>query len=310
MVPVPFPLSILEENEDDNTISEKLDELKANNAGPDEQQTSIKSRKYLERKPGVKLKRSLTKEIKVPQSSFCINPETLPPFEAPKDALYRTLQQMESSDWETVIQGLHGVVRLSKHHSKQLAPSLHSYICAVSKHVRSLRSQVARAACLSAESIFNYMSRISDQDIEEIASALFSRTADTNKFIREDSNKALDTMFDNVRLSKCVVNIFQKLSGHPNVPVRSSASRLLSRLIKLHGASEVIALTKDNRDTLLKTAAKFLVDANLETRNHAKELFTVLTRDKRILTILSEIMPANFMSAINKCLSRIARPKR
>lgn len=55
-----------------------------------------------------------------------------------------------------------------------------------------------------------YFRRI--KDIEELSNALFLRTADTNKFLREDSNKALDAMIDNVKFSKCVVILTQKVA--------------------------------------------------------------------------------------------------
>lgn len=51
------------------------------------------------RKTGVRLKRSLTKEIKMPQSTFSLNPEVLPPFEHVKDGLQKTLLQFESNEW-------------------------------------------------------------------------------------------------------------------------------------------------------------------------------------------------------------------
>lgn len=64
---------------------------------------------------------------------------------------------------ETIIEALQNVIRLTRHHNKQLSTCLHPYVIAVSKEIRSLRSQVARAACLSAENIFKYMNKISDQ---------------------------------------------------------------------------------------------------------------------------------------------------
>lgn len=62
-----------------------------------------------------------------------------------------------------MIEALQGVIRLARHHNKQLSSCLHPYVIAVSKEIRNLRSQVARAACLSAQNIFQYMNKISDQ---------------------------------------------------------------------------------------------------------------------------------------------------
>lgn len=62
-----------------------------------------------------------------------------------------------------MIEALQGVVRLTRHHNKYLAPCLHTFVIAVAKEIRNLRSQVARAACLSAENIFRCFDKISNQ---------------------------------------------------------------------------------------------------------------------------------------------------
>jgi len=48
------------------------------------------------------------------------------------------------------------------------------------------------------------------KDVEAIASALFPRTADTNKFLRIQSTEALNAMVDNIIPSKCVYVITSK----------------------------------------------------------------------------------------------------
>ncbi|XP_065214265.1 uncharacterized protein LOC135841300 [Planococcus citri] len=266
-----------------------------------------KSKKYLERKVGVKLKRSLTKEIKMPQSTFNINPEQLPPFENPKEAINKILDQFQSNEWETVIEALQGVVRLTRHHNKYLAPCLHTFVIAVAKEIRNLRSQVARAACLSAENIFRCFDKISNQDIEELSQVLFLRTADTNKFLREDSNRALDAMVENIKFSKCAVILTQKISSHPNALVRATTARLMCKMVELYGPAKILSLSKERKEAILTTAVRFLMDGNLQTRNHGKNILLMLNEDKRTFEILTEIVPTNVMSTVNKFLRNVKK---
>lgn len=90
-------------------------------------------------------------------------------------------------------------------HGKELRTgSLQPFARNVAKHIKCLRSQVARAACTAAQKMFTYVPKSMEPDIEEIASALFPRTADTNKFLRVQSTEALNAMVDNVNPIKCV----------------------------------------------------------------------------------------------------------
>ncbi|XP_026685424.1 TOG array regulator of axonemal microtubules protein 2 [Diaphorina citri] len=137
-------------------------------------------------------------------------PESLPPFEKPKEALSKTLAQLESSDWEATMQGLQGLVRITRHHTKLLAGHLHSVCTQVAKQVRSLRSQVARAACQTATVLFTILSRQLEPELEELAKVLLSRTADTNKFLRADCYAALVAMVNCIQPIKTIPVILVK----------------------------------------------------------------------------------------------------
>lgn len=60
---------------------------------------------------------------------------------------------------EVTLQGLQGIVRLSRHHTAFLTPALHPVAVTVTKHIRNLRSQVSRAACQAAAQLFESFGR-------------------------------------------------------------------------------------------------------------------------------------------------------
>lgn len=116
-------------------------------------------------------------------------PLSLRRFERPKDAMHTCLSQLESSNWEDVMEGLKNFVRLIRHHAVYIDPQVHLFTIALAKQVKNLRSQVSRAACSASGEFFMTHAKVLDGDAEELAAALLNRTADTNKFLRADAFK-------------------------------------------------------------------------------------------------------------------------
>lgn len=115
-----------------------------------------KTEKEPEKKP---FKRTMSKTfprraLKTYQVDTCSLPDTVQPLAKPKDALIETLTQLESNDWETTMKGLKALIRLKKHHSEVLEPHMHNVCVALGRHIKNLRSQVARAACTAASEMF------------------------------------------------------------------------------------------------------------------------------------------------------------
>lgn len=54
--------------------------------------------------------------------------------------------------------------------------------------------------------------------------------------------------------------------SHVNALVRASTARLLLRLLKLLGASKILALHKEKRELIFSTVIKLSYDGNMETR--------------------------------------------
>lgn len=54
------------------------------------------------------------------------------------------------------------------------------------------------------------------QDLDEIAGPLLHRTADTNRFLREDCNNALDSMIDHFPPHRTVMTIANRGARYNN----------------------------------------------------------------------------------------------
>lgn len=126
--------------------------------------------------------------IRAPKSNSLF-PPSLRRFERPKDGLHATMHQLESSNWEEVMDGLKSFVRLIRHHPEYVDTQVHLFTIAIAKQVKNLRSQVSRASCSAAGEFFMTHAKTLDGDAEELAAALLNRTADTNKFLRADATR-------------------------------------------------------------------------------------------------------------------------
>ncbi|XP_026810661.1 uncharacterized protein LOC113552145 isoform X2 [Rhopalosiphum maidis] len=212
----------------------------------------------------------------------------------------------QSQNEEAAVTGLQNISRLAMFHSKELRPgSLQPFARNVAKHIKCLRSQVARAACTAAQKMFSYVPKSVEPDVEEIASTLFPRTADTNKFLRVQSAEALNAMVDNVNPVKCVHVITAKGIKHGNRMVRAEACRLLARMVDRLGVSGTLHLPTDARDAVITAATSMVFDNTPTSRQAAQHILTRLSEDPRGAALISSAASPNVKATLNKSLSRI-----
>uniref|UniRef100_A0A182MSH7 TOG domain-containing protein n=1 Tax=Anopheles culicifacies TaxID=139723 RepID=A0A182MSH7_9DIPT len=231
--------------------------------------------------------------------------KTLRRFEKPKDALNNCLTHLESPNWEQNISGLQFFVRLIRHHPEVIDTQIHLLSVALAKQVRNLRSQVARAACQASAEFFSTHRRCLEGEAEDIATHLLHRTADTNKFLRADATQALESMCDNVSIPKVVHIISYKGATHQNAVVRTTASKLLNKIVLQLGSEKIFALPKETRDKLILTGAHLLMEGSLETRNYTKSMFKQLSDHPNYGKVLLEVIPPRTYRNIEKTLNSI-----
>lgn len=96
---------------------------------------------------------------------------------------------------------------------------------------------------------------------------MLHRTADTNRFLRSDANKALDEMINcGLAPPKLVHTLITKGGAHQNAVVRCAAARLLATYCRRLGPGKVFQLPKETRDKILLFGANMLTEGSLETR--------------------------------------------
>lgn len=232
-------------------------------------------------------------------------PLTLRKFDKPREASNTCLNQLDSQTWEVNMNGLTSFVRLMRHHPDTVETHLHAFCVALSKQVKNLRSQVSRSACQAAAEFFQTHATHLDSECDDLATQLFNRTADTNKFLRADAFRALCSMCDNLTPTKVIHTILTRGATHQNAIVRTATANLCSRIVSRLGCEKVFAMNRDYRDKLILAGANFLMEGSLDTRNHAKVFFKQLSPHPNYNRTLQEVIPSRIYRNIEKALRSI-----
>ncbi|ENN76376.1 hypothetical protein YQE_07098, partial [Dendroctonus ponderosae] len=237
--------------------------------------------------------------IRLPESSIAKPPNK------PKDVLQHVLTQLGDPNWEATVEGLQGLIKLLKQSPDTVLQQIHQICIVLAKHIKNLRSQVARVACNTASELFLTCRRALDMELEDIAIPLLQRTADTNRFLRADANATLDVMCEHLPTHRVIPVVAARGCAHPNSVVRAASVRLLGDLVRRLGAERVFYMPKELRDKLLLAGANALADGNVEARSHGKSMLKHLVEHPNFQRNLREAVPQNILRHISKVLATI-----
>ena len=88
--------------------------------------------------------------------------------------------------------------------------------------------------------MFQTLKRSMESDLEKLANPLILKTADTNKFLREDCHVALDSMIENLSHVRVVAVITSdELLSHKNPVIRATVSRLIAYSVERISVNKV-----------------------------------------------------------------------
>ncbi|XP_028606214.2 TOG array regulator of axonemal microtubules protein 1 isoform X1 [Podarcis muralis] len=216
--------------------------------------------------------------LSVTHSPEIMEPSELRPFPKPDLALSEALHYLAEDDWEKKIEGLNWIRCLSAYHPDVLTAKLHETSLSVVQEVKNLRSVVSRAAVVCLGDLFNYLKKSMDQELDNTVKVLLHKAGELNTFIREDVDKALKAMVNNVTPARALSSLINGGQSHLNTAVRRCAAQHLSDVVEHMGPGRALSGIKDVTDKLLSAVAKFVQDGSQETRYYGRKmLFTLMT---------------------------------
>ncbi|KFO85135.1 Protein FAM179B, partial [Buceros rhinoceros silvestris] len=143
----------------------------------------------------------------VTHSPEILDPSELQPFPNPETALTEALALLADEDWEKKIEGLNSVRCLSAYHATVLSAKLHETSLAVAQEVKNLRSGVSRAAVVCLGDLFTHLKKSMDQELDNTVKVLLHKAGESNTFIREEVDKALKAMVNNVTPARALCSL-------------------------------------------------------------------------------------------------------
>ncbi|XP_029821139.1 TOG array regulator of axonemal microtubules protein 1 [Manacus vitellinus] len=143
----------------------------------------------------------------VTHSPEVLDPSELQPFPRPDTALAEALALLADDDWEKKIEGLNFVRCLSAYHAPVLTAKLHETSLAVAQEVKNLRSGVSRAAVVCLGDLFTHLKKSMDQELDNAVKVLLHKAGESNTFIREEVDKALKAMVNNVTPARALCSL-------------------------------------------------------------------------------------------------------
>uniref|UniRef100_A0A8C2VQL9 TOG array regulator of axonemal microtubules protein 1 n=1 Tax=Chinchilla lanigera TaxID=34839 RepID=A0A8C2VQL9_CHILA len=229
----------------------------------------------------------------------------LRPFSRPEVALTEALRLLADEDWEKKIEGLNFIRCLAAFHSEILNTKLHEANFAVVQEVKNLRSGVSRAAVVCLSDLFTYLKKSMDQELDTTVKVLLHKAGESNTFIREDVDRALRAMVNNVTPARAVIALIGGGQSHLHIAVRRCTAQHLSDVVEFMEQERILIGTKDMAERLLPAAAKFAQDSSQETRYYGRKMLFFMMYHPNFEKLLEKYVPSKDLPYIKESLKNL-----
>ncbi|XP_073494688.1 TOG array regulator of axonemal microtubules protein 1 [Phyllobates terribilis] len=241
----------------------------------------------------------------VSRSSDIMDPSVPREVSRPDSAIMEAFKLLSDDDWEKKIEGLNLVRSLSIFHSDVALEKLHELKIAVTQEVRNLRSTVSRAAIGCLGDMFTHLKKHMDHELDNCARVLLHKAGESNVFIREDVDKALDAMVQNVTPGRALAALINGGLSHLNTAVKKCAAQHMSDLVERMGPGRILSGIKDITDRALPAIAKFAQDGSQETRFFGRKMLHYLMSHPEFDKMLEKYIPSKDLPYIRGLMKNI-----
>lgn len=225
-------------------------------------------------------------------------PPELCPFSKPELALTQSFNLLSSEDWEKKIEGLTFLRSLAHYHSDTLQGRLHDVCLSLIQEVKNLRSGVSRVAVCTLGDLYSHLQRAMDQELEGTVKALLQKAGETNAFIRQDVDAALDCMVQHCTPTRGINALLSGGLSHLNAVVRKCTAQHLANLVEKVGAARLLSGGKDLTDRILPAVTKLAQDSSQEARYYGRRMLLSLSSHPDFDKILEKYIPTKDLPTV------------
>ncbi|GAA6083458.1 TOG array regulator of axonemal microtubules protein 1 isoform X1 [Tachysurus ichikawai] len=229
----------------------------------------------------------------------------LRPFSRPELALTQSFTLLSSDDWEKKIEGLTFLRCLERYHSDVLNSRLHDVCLALIQEVRNLRSGVSRIAVVTLGELYSSLQKGMDQELDATAKVLLHKAGETNAFIRQDVDAALDSMVQNCTPTRSMNALLTGGLCHLNAVVRKCTAQHLSTLVEKISAARLLSGTKDLTDRILPAVSKLAQDSSKGPRYFGRQMLLCLASHRDFDKMVEKYIPAKDLATIRDTVATL-----
>ncbi|XP_076839278.1 uncharacterized protein LOC143484444 [Brachyhypopomus gauderio] len=237
-------------------------------------------------------------------------PQTLRPFSKPDLALAQSFRLLRSDDWEKKFEGLMFIRRLAQHHSGVLTSRLHGVCTVLIQEVRNLRSRVSRMAVVSLRELYSSLQKGMDQEVAATAKVLLHKAAESNAFIRQDVDTALDSMVQNCTPIRSMNALLAGGLCHLNAAVRKCTAQHLATLVEKIGAGRLLSGAKNVTARIIPAVSKLAQDSSQETRRLGRRMLLFLSSHHDFDKMVEKYIPAKDLATIRDTVHTLKSKER
>ncbi|XP_077408053.1 TOG array regulator of axonemal microtubules protein 1 isoform X2 [Vanacampus margaritifer] len=219
-------------------------------------------------------------------------PPELCPFSKPDLALMQSFDLLSSTHWEKKIEGLAFLRCLTRYHADTLQSRLRDVCLSLIQEVKNLRSGVSRTAVCTLGDLYMHLQKAMDQELEGTVKALLHKAGESNAFIRQDVDAALDSMVQHCTPTRGIQALLSGGLSHLNGLVRKCTAQHLANLVEKVGAARLLSGSRDLVERILPAVAKLSQDSSQEARYHGRRMLLFLSYHPDFEKILERTIPS------------------
>ncbi|XP_010771461.1 protein FAM179B isoform X2 [Notothenia coriiceps] len=222
------------------------------------------------------------------------------PFSKPDLALTQSFNLLSSEDWEKKIEGLTFLRSLAHYHSDTLQGRLHDVCLVLIQEVKNLRSSVSKVAVCTLCDMYSHLQKAMDQELDGTVKALLLKAGESNAFIRQDVDAALDCMVQHCTPTRGINALLSGGLSNLNPVVRKCTAQHLANLMEKVGAARLLSGGKDLTDRILPAVTKLAQDSSQEPRYFGRRMLLSLSSHPDFDKILEKYIPTKDLPAVRE----------
>ena len=233
----------------------------------------------------------------------------------PEEALQKCIVAGSLDNWNDQFEALNMLRRLLKHHSEVFISqvTLHNICLDLIKWADSLRSSLSKNALIVIGEMCENLGRTIDSEITDLLKVLIKKAIDTNVFISEQAEVAIESMCCYSNEIKLITSLVTIANSCKNPQSKAKVAFCFSKVFKRLKYN--VTRIRD-QEKVLNILNEYLSDASFDVRNNSKEAVisysdgfaTEIEFEKSITRFISDSARKKIMEAVRNKSFRTSSP--